>query len=219
MYTFCYDFLLFFIYAVAGWIMETICCWIGQKKLTNRGFLVGPYCPIYGFGGLIMTLCLYRYERDIPVLFCMSMFLCSILEYFTSWIMEKMFHARWWDYSHKRFNVEGRICLTNAILFGVLGIFVVHFISPFLMHSLDLISHQTLITISIVFMVFFFFDVCLSFCIVNHLKNTISKVIREDSTAEITAKVKEMIKEKAYPIRRLFSAFPNIKIIPHIKKK
>lgn len=106
-------FMLFFIYAILGWIIETTLVSIEKRKFVNRGFLIGPYCPIYGFGGLAITILLKNYTKDPIVLFLMAVIICGTLEYFTSYIMEKIFKARWWDYSAKKYNINGRICLEN----------------------------------------------------------------------------------------------------------
>ena len=102
-------FLLFISYSVIGWIMETILKTIEYKKFVNRGFLIGPYCPIYGCGALLMTFLLQGYAEDPIVLFVFNIIICSILEYSTSYIMEKIFKARWWDYSYTKYNINGRI--------------------------------------------------------------------------------------------------------------
>ena len=91
--------LVFFIYAFAGWIMETISISIRNKKFVNRGFLIGPVCPIYGYGVVLVSLLLQKYQNDIIVTFFMSIIICGFLEYFTSYFMEIIFKARWWDYS------------------------------------------------------------------------------------------------------------------------
>ena len=91
--------LLFFIYSFAGWLMETVQISIRQKKFVNRGFLIGPYCPIYGCGVILITLLLQKYAGDIPLTFILSILICGTLEYMTSYVMEKIFKARWWDYS------------------------------------------------------------------------------------------------------------------------
>lgn len=219
MYVFCYYFLIFFIYSVAGWFIEVTISSIDSKQISNRGFLIGPYCPIYGFGALILSVCLSQYRSDVAVLFCVSVVFCSVLEYFTSWIMEKLFHARWWDYSKIKFNVEGRICLTNSIYFGILGVLLVRFISPFLMHSLNTIPKNTLIMITIPFLLLLMIDLCLSSVIMNRLKKTINNIRKEDSTVEMSTRVKEVLKNQTFFIKRLIKAFPNIKILPLKRKK
>ena len=93
-------FLIFLIYSFGGWLIESIGNLITKKKFVNRGFLIGPYCPIYGLGVILITLLLSRYKEDLIVLFFLSAILCGILEYFTSFFMEKLFKARWWDYSN-----------------------------------------------------------------------------------------------------------------------
>ena len=124
-------FLLFLTYAFLGWCMEVTCKLIQFKRFINRGFLVGPYCPIYGWGALAITLLLQRYTNDIIVLFVMAVIVCSFIEYFTSYFMEKKYHARWWDYSNKKFNINGRICLDTMIPFGILGLFIMYVSNPF----------------------------------------------------------------------------------------
>ena len=126
-------FLLFMSYAFLGWCMEVGCKLVQFRKFINRGFLIGPYCPIYGWGAIAITILLKRYTYDVLVLFVMSVLICSILEYFTSYFMEKVFHARWWDYSSKKFNINGRICLETLIPFGLLGLVIMYITNPFLL--------------------------------------------------------------------------------------
>ena len=89
----CLLFLLFMTYSFIGWLMEVICKLIETKKIINRGFLIGPYCPIYGWGCLLITMLLNKYVDDPLVLFVMAIIICSILEYVTSYLMEKLFKA------------------------------------------------------------------------------------------------------------------------------
>ena len=124
-------FLLFMMYSTLGWIMEVTCKLFEKKKFINRGFLIGPYCPIYGFGCLGMIILLKKYLNDPLALFVMATVICSILEYATSYIMEKLFNARWWDYKNKKYNINGRICLETMLPFGILGCLVMYFINPF----------------------------------------------------------------------------------------
>ena len=130
-------FLLFILYSMIGWLMEVILTIIEDKKLVNRGFFVGPYCPIYGFGGILATLFLSKYSGDIFALFFLGILLFSFLEYYTSYFLEKIFHARWWDYTNRKFNINGRICLETMIPFGILGIVVIKFANPILFNLLN----------------------------------------------------------------------------------
>lgn len=131
-------FLIFILFAFIGWCAEEI--YVGvicEHKLVNRGFLHGPLCPVYGFGGVvILTLPPALYQTWIP-LFIASMLLCTVVEYFVSWLMEKMFHARWWDYSRFKIQLNGRVCLLNSVLFGFLGLGVIRFVYPHIISFLN----------------------------------------------------------------------------------
>ena len=102
---FYYIFVLFIMYSFLGWLTEVIYVFITDGKIINRGFLIGPYCPIYGVGLILITHLLKDYTDNIIVLFILSACICMILEYLTSYVMEKCFHARWWDYSNSKFNI------------------------------------------------------------------------------------------------------------------
>ena len=129
MLTLCRLFLWFLFYSFAGWVYESILCSITERKWVDRGFLYGPLCPIYGSGAVLILLALGRLTNPL-VLFLSGMTLCSILEYAVSWLMEKLFHARWWDYSHMRFQLNGRICLLGAVVFGLFAMVLVLWIHP-----------------------------------------------------------------------------------------
>ena len=104
-------FLWFMAYSFIGWAYESILCSIVGKRLVNRGFLNGPVCPIYGTGAVAVVWALGSFRDQVAVLFLLSAFLTTTLEYLTSWVMEKLFHARWWDYSGRLLNIHGRVCL------------------------------------------------------------------------------------------------------------
>ena len=129
MLTLCRMFLWLIFYSFAGSVYESILCSITERKCVNRGFLYGPLCPIYGSGAILIRLALGRLTNPL-VLFLSGMALCSILEYAVSWLMEKLFHARWWDYSHMRFQLNGRICLLGAVVFGAFAVALVLWIHP-----------------------------------------------------------------------------------------
>lgn len=126
-----YDLILYFtIYSVGGWICESIWCSVGTGKPVNRGFLNGPYCPIYGFGALLILLTCVPLKANPLLVFIVAMVAASVLEYFTGWLLETLFHQRWWDYSKRKFNLKGRVCLRNSILFGLMGIAVTYLLYP-----------------------------------------------------------------------------------------
>ena len=107
--------------------MEVTLTLITDKKFVNRGFLLGPCCPIYGCGCILLNLLLHNYTNNILVLFILTMFTCSLLEYITSFLMEKIFKLRWWDYSQMKFNINGRICLETMTPFSILGVLTIVF--------------------------------------------------------------------------------------------
>lgn len=127
-------FLLFISFSFIGWASEVTYVGIfSAHKFINRGFLHGPICPIYGVGGILILSLPQIILKSWILLFFSSMFLCTIVEYFASWILEKIFHMKWWDYSKYRFNIHGRVCLLNSLLFGVLSILIVYFVEPFIL--------------------------------------------------------------------------------------
>ena len=138
-------FLIFILFSFIGWICEVIYVGVtSAHKFVNRGFLHGPICPVYGFGGVvILMLPPSLYATWIP-LFLASMILCTTVEYFVSWLMEKLFHTRWWDYSHYKIQLNGRICLLNSILFGFLGVVVIHFVYPLMIDLLDSLGQKVI---------------------------------------------------------------------------
>ena len=133
----------FAVYACAGWLFESILCSVSEKRFINRGFLNGPVCPIYGAGALAAVLLLGGID-DIPKLFCWGAIICSLIEYATSWGMEKLFHARWWDYSDRFLNLNGRICVPATLLFGFFTTLVVRVIQPALEMLFAAIGQQVL---------------------------------------------------------------------------
>lgn len=202
---------LFLIYSFIGWIVEVSAFLIQDHKFVNRGFLIGPVVPIYGTGGILITILLTKYQSDPIVLFCMAVIVCSILEYLTSYVMEKIFKTRWWDYSNKKFNINGRICLSNLIVFGIMGLVMVYLINPFLIGILNKIDPILLKYVVSILMVLFVIDFFVSFSVTSKIKN-VGKVVFKDSTEEINAKVKEILLSKGKLTRRVIKAFPNFDI-------
>lgn len=206
-------FLLFIFYSMFGWIIEVIQSYIRNHKFINRGFLIGPYCPIYGFGGLAITLLLRKYLEDPLILFFMSVIICSILEYSTSYIMEKIFKARWWDYSNKKFNIDGRICLETMVPFGILGLIMSYFINPIIFGLFSLMSSNLLDMIAFIIFIIFVIDNVISFTIISNLKD-ISEDVRGDSTERVTKKVRKIITRSGKKLyNRIIKAFPTFRII------
>ncbi|MCY1152574.1 MAG: putative ABC transporter permease [Sphaerochaetaceae bacterium] len=126
------EIIYFFIYCFVGWICEEIYCSVSAKKIVNRGFLHGPYLPIYGFGAMTVLFLLEPFINNMILLFFAGMVATSIIEYLGSFFLEKIFHIKLWDYSKNFLNINGRVCLLNSTLFGLLSLFMVYIIHPFI---------------------------------------------------------------------------------------
>lgn len=206
-------FLYFIIIAICGWMMEVTLQLVQKHKFADRGFLIGPYCPIYGVGGLLITLCLTRLVEYPVALFCVAVVVCAVLEYVTSFIMEKVFHARWWDYSENKFNINGRICLETIIPFGLLGLLLIYVINPFIFNNLEKLPADVLNIIAIILGIAFAVDFFISLKVILNVSSTTQKFDKEnpkDSTEEISQKVKEFLSGKSILNRRLINAFPKL---------
>lgn len=206
-------FIYFIIIAICGWLMEVTLQLVQKHKFADRGFLIGPYCPIYGCGALLITLFLTKLEEYPLALFSVTILVCGVLEYFTSYIMEKIFHARWWDYSENKFNINGRVCLETIIPFGILGLALIYIVNPFIFDNLARIPESTLNIIAIIIAVIFAIDNLVSFKVISNVRSATKKFDEEnpkDNTEEISQKVKEFLKNKSILNRRLVNAFPKL---------
>lgn len=208
---FLFYFLLFFIYSVIGWFVEVTYVYIGTKKFINRGFLIGPYIPIYGYSALIMALYLTQYKDNPLTVFLLAIFICIFIEYMISFNMEKLFNARWWDYSNSKFNINGRVCLKNGLGFGFLSLLLIYLINPWLVNLLGKLNPKLLIIISVICLVIFVFDFITSLIVTFDIKNKIKK-FDSDSTTEIRELINEKIKKKLLK-RRVLNAFPRVKFL------
>lgn len=173
--------ILFFFYSAAGWVVESLYCSIGEKRIINRGFLTGPMCPIYGTGALVMTVFLYNpfYDRPLYV-FLLGMVFCDIVEYITSFLMELLFHARWWDYTYEFLNLKGRICLKHTLYWGIASVVFVYMIHPGVDSVIDAMSDKLIIGITSAVLVVFIVDLIHSFAKALDIRNLqlkLSKVL------------------------------------------
>ena len=219
MYLLMYLFLMFFIYSVIGYIVEVTSCIIITKKFTmSRGYLLGPYIPVFGFGALFMVVLLDQYKKDIFVLFILSAFLCSFVEYFTSVLMERIFNLRWWDYSKDKYNLNGRVCLRNAFLFGIAGVIIVKYFQPVLSDFLISLSHNTIIITGWIFATIIILDTIVSTFIISKLKIDTKKYVNKDATNVVKEQVAESLNKYRIFYKRLFRAYPHIKLNTNIIK-
>lgn len=143
--------LCFFIYAILGWCVEVIYATVNSGKFVNRGFLNGPYCPIYGFGVLIVVLCLSPVSGSLIPLFFGSVVLTTMLELVTGFLLEKIFHAHWWDYSNEHFQLGGYICAKFSLLWGIACVLVMRVVHPAVMGLVHWLPHWLGLTLLWVF--------------------------------------------------------------------
>ena len=122
----------FVIYSFLGWVLESVVRTVCERKIINTGFLIGPFCPIYGFGAIIMLLFLNTFENNSILLFFIAFVVLSLWEYLVGVLLEKFFSTKYWDYSDHKFNYKGRICLANSIAWGILGVLFIKYIHPFI---------------------------------------------------------------------------------------
>lgn len=127
---FYYLFYVFIVYGVIGWIYESCYASVKKRSFVNRGFLTGPIIPIYGFGALMFYLVFWDYRNNYLLVFFGGILLATVLEYITSFLMEVIFHTRWWDYSNFRFNLNGRVALIVSLFWGALALVMLKIIHP-----------------------------------------------------------------------------------------
>lgn len=226
------------LYSFFGWILESICKTVEQRKFVNSGFLNGPICPIYGCGAIIMILCLNSLKDNIFLLFIVSFLVLSIWEYIVGVLLEKLFKTKYWDYSHLKFNIKGRVCLKNSIFWGILGVLFIKYIHPFIQSKIVLVPLDILIYCNVVLYIAVIIDTIVSSVktvkldkaiskleeIENNIKDKIeelkdeSKNISSRGLAELEQIIKELrikqtrLKIKLYKrTRRLKQAFPSMK--------
>ena len=225
-----FDILVYFIlYAIIGYMLEVIYAALVLGKFVNRGFLNGPWCPIYGFGMVIVALTLKPVSSSLIALFIGSVLVTSIIEFVTGFVLEKVFKQKWWDYTDEPFNLGGYICLKFSLIWGVACVFVVKLVLPFT----DLISSALHNTVGIIVMftllLLMLADLAATVVTIAGIKkklrlmNSIAAKLRENSdniggflseeTLELKSKfdsLSEQITEKG-GAKRMLNAFPTLK--------
>jgi uncharacterized membrane protein len=202
--------LLFFIYAFIGWCIEVVAKIIDDRKFVNRGFLIGPILPIYGIGVLLILL-VTKQSDNFVIVFLKAIGVCSILEYFTSWIMEVFFKTRWWDYSRRKFNINGRICINTMLPFGILGLLVVYVLNPFFTYIIDHSPYVLNVIITGIFVFFILLDFIITLKVLFKIKKKI-RTSAKDNTAKIRTKISKWLEGNSYVYRRLKKSFPDLDI-------
>lgn len=213
MYRFIYYFMIFLFYSFIGYLCEITSVSLANKKIVlSRGYLIGPIIPIFGFGGLIITIFLKEYINNPLTAFVLGTFYCCSLEYATSFIMEKIYGLRWWDYSDKKFNINGRVCLETGVLFGTGSLFIINILNPILFTILNKIPKNILIIIGSILLLIVIIDFLISTEATVKLKIDTKKYTKKDATSEIREQVLASIKKHSYFYNRILKAFPNMHV-------
>jgi len=204
--------LLFFAYAIAGWCMEVALKYRQYHRFINRGFLTGPWLPIYGFGTILITLgvnAISGVEHSIGTTFLISVFLCGTVEYVASWIREKRFHARWWDYSQKPMNLNGRVWIGNLILFGLAGVAVDNLANPLLLKLFARISLRARTIIACILLVLIAADYVVTHFVLKLVKTGV-ETSEADNTEQISKEVRLLLSDRNYFYKRFADAYPDV---------
>jgi len=172
-------FVLFIIFSICGWIYETLYCSIKDGYWQNRGFLFGPLCPIYGCGAASVTAIAEKVSSSVnaPIswwqIFLVGVVGSIFLEYGTSWTLEKLFHAVWWDYSDMPLNVHGRICAPASFLFGVMAVFIYYVVFPWTLEIKAAIPPIVMEALSLFLMGIFAMDATLTVSALTNFASTV----------------------------------------------
>ena len=219
-------FLLFISCSFIGWILECILLFYEEKRFINRGFLIGPMCPLYGSVAVLIIVIFNESSKSLGIIisFILITLLCAVVEYSTSYILEKIFNTRWWDYSKEKYNINGRINLVTLACFGIMGLILIYIFYPLFNKAFKLIPNSLLIALTIILGIIFIIDSIISFVVAFEFKEKTMKIAKNlkniDST-EALFKLKEKILKDKPSFRRLINAFPTIKfdILNKIKKR
>ena len=201
-------FVYFTIYSFIGWFCEVVFCSFLSKRIVNRGFLAGPVCPVYGFGALFIIWLLEPVAFSLPFVFITGMAITSIIEYITGWLLETFFGTRWWDYSNKRFNLQGRVCLENSICFGMMGVLLIEAIHPITEKLVGKIPYSYLMIIDILLFVVFIVDSIFTLNTLVNLNERLRKLYEFTEELRKNTDIQEWFNE-----REFLKSFEKLKII------
>ena len=204
--------LLFFAYSFLGWCIEVTLKYQEFHRFINRGFLTGPVLPIYGSGAVLITVAvglLSGFESGYGTTFAVSFVLCGVLEYLTSYFLEKRFHARWWDYSKKPMNLHGRVWIGNLILFGMGGIAILHLLNPVIERLFALLPAPTKEVLAAALLAVFAVDYVMTHLVLRLVKRSVESS-QADNTEEISMEVRRLLTNRSYFYRRFADAYPEV---------
>lgn len=168
--------LLFFIYAFLGWGCEVAFAACKQGRFVNRGFLNGPVCPIYGFGVIGVVLALRPIQGNLVMLYLGSVVLTSAIEFFTGFALEKLFHARWWDYSGMPLNIMGYVCMLFSMIWGVACMAIVLWLHPLFEQAVARLPDWLCVILDVMFAAMFIIDLCATVSAVRKLSKRLRRL-------------------------------------------
>ena len=204
--------LLFFAYAFLGWCIEVTLKYFQFHRFINRGFLTGPWLPIYGSGAALITVAvkgLSPLESSVGTTFVISFILCGFIEYWTSYFLEKRFHARWWDYSRKPMNLHGRVWIGNLILFGLGGVLIIEAINPLLLRLSGHMSPGLREVLAICLSAVFAADYVMSHFVLKLVKTGVESSEADDTEA-INKEIRLLLSDRTVFHRRFAEAYPEV---------
>lgn len=204
--------LLFFIYSFLGWCMEVALKYRQFHRFINRGFLTGPWLPIYGTGAVLITVAMDlvgRYDTSMVTTFAVSFVLCGSVEYLASYFMEKRFHARWWDYSAKPMNLNGRVWIGNLVLFGLAGVLVTRIADPALTRLLGGMSAVARQVTALCLAALFVADYAMSHFVLKLVKTGVESS-QADNTEQINREIRLLLADRSIFYRRFADAYPEV---------
>ncbi|CDZ75611.1 putative membrane protein [Peptoniphilus sp. ING2-D1G] len=186
----------FNVYAFLGWCTEVTYHQLKKGKFINRGMLAGPYCPIYGFGMILLIIFTKPFEEKFFAVFFASVFLCSLLELVSGFLLDKIFHERWWDYSEEPMNIRGYICLRFSIMWGFGGAIVIKEIHPLIENFAYWLADELLMVAIVAFSVGMLVDTVLTIGNILGLNRQVDELIEiQKNLRKISDRVGKQISE------------------------
>lgn len=203
--------ILFFSFSVLGWMIEVSLKFIDFGRFINRGFFIGPYCPIYGLGSILIILVTQNFREHSPALvFLISLLVCGLVEYLVSYFLEARYHARWWDYSNRPMNLNGRIWIGNLVLFGLGGLAIDRVFEPWIMDGLALMPLVWKQGLALAIVLVMLVDLILSYFVMKLVKVNVEGS-KADNTQAIRQEMKILVTNKNILYRRFINAYPDVK--------
>lgn len=189
-------FYYFLIYSFIGWIIDTTYSSLKSKKFINRSFLTEPLSPIYGLSAIVIIITSYKFHENLILFFIVSSITSSVLEYFSSLFFDKIYHIKWWNYSKKPFNLNGRICLEYILYWGILSILILNTIHSYINQLSYFLTQKIGIIGILLFLIILFIDTIYTFGSLHRFNQILTKPLN---------KIK-----LNHKIKRLIQSFPKI---------